>query len=130
MNELKRLSVDEILDGIKQKKNDNSAKTPSSGAVDVDKLVAEILEEKQKKASVPKELKTETVEVATGSKRKPEPMKNLSHRKKKGDETQQKEKFTVQIKFDDEAPKVETPRVEIEQKTDGEKSVSTVEPSR
>lgn len=127
MNELKRLSVDEILDGIKQKKNDNSAKTPSSGAVDVDKLVAEILEEKQKKVSVPKELKTETVEVATGSKRKPEPMKNLSHRKKKGDETQQKEKFTVQIKFDDEAPKVETPRVEIEQKTDGEKSVSTVD---
>ena len=59
---MKNLSVDEILDDLKQKKSGTQANSPAT-SVDVDRLITEIIEEKKKTGPSDKEPDIPTVTI-------------------------------------------------------------------
>ena len=113
MSEMKNLSVDEILDDIKQKKSGSHADS-SASSVDVDRLVAEIMGER--KALQPADAEQPAVESVQPLVKASDPAE--------APQRPQREKFTVKIQFDEEpAP----PQKEEEPPRKAEGSVSTVD---
>ena len=109
---MKNLSVDEILDDLKQKKSGTQANSPAT-SVDVDRLITEIIEEKKKTGPSDKEPDIPTVTI-------PAPTQPLSK--------PQTEKFTVRIQCDEDETENERKIVSEPKKAEqAEHSISTVD---
>lgn len=113
MSKMKNLSVDEILDDIKQKKSGSRADS-SAASVDVDRLVAEIMGER--KASQPADAEQPAAESVQPPVKTSDPAE--------APKRPQREKFTVKIQFEEE-PAASSKKEEHPQKEEG--SVSTVD---
>ncbi len=103
MSEMKRLSVDDILDDIKRKKGGGQADSSAPAAVDVDKLIAEIMTDNREKA-VRSKPDSASPAAETAKPAPPSPAQNPKPepRIEKPPE-KPKEKFTLQIDFDRES---------------------------
>ncbi|MCI8501816.1 MAG: hypothetical protein HFJ85_06215 [Oscillospiraceae bacterium] len=124
MSEMKRLSVDDILDDIKRKKSGEQADS-SAPAVDVDKLIAEIMTDNREKAARP-EPDSAPPAAETAKPAPPSPAENPKPEPKiERPPEKSKEKFTLQIDFDREPPEASPkPKSKSGQAENG---VSTVE---